>query len=199
MSNLRRPPQKILQRHEALEVLKPRIDDIRQAIRTGLAIYNEVPPGLRVKWRARTRANALNDLIVHEAIDRLSGDRGVRINEDYDGAIFVVEAVAALRFKKIKDRGRPANYPTSRQLRIQQQEEIEGIPRATFVDVQYVPNAVWSEVRSISLACYRGQRLWEIPIAGDLESFLLEVPKVPISGPKVRSAGKKAAVDGKQV
>lgn len=191
VSNLRRPPEKILSRDAAYRLLLSYFDDLVESVRTGITMYNTIPGKLRAGWRPRTHASVLNDYIITEARERLDGMPGVKINDDHQGAFFVVKGKAALRFKKIADGGRPVSYPTPRQRCITWQTEIEGIPKATYVDVQYLPNDVWTEIKTVSLACYNGRRLWEFPIAGQLETYLFDSEgEAKQGGPKVRSTRK---------
>src|SRR4051794_32615909 len=102
MANLWRPIKNLLTLEEGQKVLEPYIDDFNLAIRRGLTSYQQIPPLIRAQFRPRTAATTLNDLVVADAIRRFEGhEPEIVINEDFEGALFIFQGRATVRFKKV--------------------------------------------------------------------------------------------------
>jgi hypothetical protein len=106
----------------------------------------------------------------------IDGVKGVEIDDDYDGLLVIVEQKAVLRFKKVDGSRAPSNILTERQGRIAgQQLEFDDIARPTVVNVGYQPNALFTELKSVSLGCRLGDsELWEIPLVNDVQGYILD-------------------------
>ena len=114
MNNLGRSRENILTRESGHSLLNDLYDDFGLSIKSGLNNFGKLPPEIRADMRNRTLAGTLNDLIVQDAIRRFDKAVGISLDEDCDGALFIVQGKAALRFKKVGKPLIPKNALTER-------------------------------------------------------------------------------------
>ncbi len=178
MNNLHRQVKNILTRDQAQELLEDYIDELIKCVQVGLDTFMSFyPDELRKLSQPRTFANVLNDAVCHEAV-RVFGDghdKNVVVNDDYHGHLFVFFGRAAIRFKMVGPALDPRNVRTGRQNKIaDQQLELDGVDRLTFLNLGYQPNVLFTEILAVSLSCRRRYLMWEIPLAHALTAYLFD-------------------------
>lgn len=195
----RRDRRNILGRNAAKLLLDPYLDELLLASRDGVAHFGKESAELMLPYRKRTKANMLNDAIVHYAKVRLAGIEGVVIDETFDGTFFIVGDVLALRIKKLSRTDCTANIRTRRQRDVDGQVlEFPGISSPTIVTFGYTLNVLWTEIVDAKVFCQvNDHREWTIPLVASEASPIFPITDDQFDeGPRVRSRRRRAEDGG---
>ena len=153
-------------------------------------------------YSPRTIASLIHDSI-RMRITREFSEAPEVITRDFNGIFgLLLEGKLLIRFKKLNEDFTTANIPTLQTKNFDNQESIEGFPKAHDLYCGYVHDGAWSSIRNIYIICREGDMtLW----AKDLSNvaveqrklvFMTEQPQIEI--PLVRakiSVGKTGAIE----
>lgn len=178
MKNLRRDPQNILTRDEALKLLGPHFADcFIPAIQAGLNKYAGLSADQRADMTARTKANILNDYVGADLERRIKEEElDAQVNYDCGFRMFVFGERAALRVKKVDSHSNSKNIQTKQQQRLELQLELPGVVKATYVTLGYHLDALWDKVLWVKVICRsNGRQRWILPVTVDpLQAMLFK-------------------------
>ena len=104
------------------------LDDIHHITNTAHARYRSYPLEVLVQHSSRAAATCTYDHMVAIA-DSVWGDRSGIIQKEVRGLkVWIIGAVAVLRFKKMGEDGRTRNYPTKQAKDFDRQLPLPGLP-----------------------------------------------------------------------
>ena len=150
----------------------------------------------------RFRRNAMYDLMIQKARPLFQDVRGVRLIETRRGRILLTidtpDSHLILRFKKVDNHLKPANYPTQESLAFNDQEpNLPGIPHGVRLTVGYLMNTDDTELQGVYIICSKGNYIyWEYPITLTEQTPKVVVFPTPDSQePEKRVRGKSNVAD----
>ena len=139
---------------EALRFFDPWFDVIKRCVGPACDLYNkEYSPEVRAIHTTRTKANIIRDHMVDLAFREFSNLAGVKILLKRGYFLILLKGKALLRFKKLGRNRRSSNYPTKQARDFANGRLIPDIPSAARFDVGYVPNALNTTWKTVSIAC----------------------------------------------
>jgi len=206
MKRRRNARQNLLTREEAERLFESYADDLIKSVHVGWEKWTEFEkekPEFRLPLDDRARANVVHCHIVHDAKARFAGVEGIEVFEDPGYPVFFkFEDRALLRFKKLSRRLETSNYPTQRQVRLQNQQlDLPGMPPAlTHVALGYCLDTAGESIEHIAMVCWRNGNLeWSLRLGQPMDNLLPNIV-VPSTPPKkkvtVRSKSRKAKNHG---
>jgi hypothetical protein len=144
---------------------------------------------------ARTRANALYDLMVQQARIEFRGIRGSVIIDTRDGVTLLeIDEKVLIRFKKLDDDSLPRNFPTERAKDYDMGEELPGIPSSPQrLSLGYRLNRLQTEVKDVLISNSLGGRLLYDIILEEPKEGIAIVPQSP-SAPDSGAATKRRRI-----
>jgi hypothetical protein len=184
---------------EARRLLSPHLDKIRGCITSGFERWRQVMAASPIhccEFHSRTKAGAINDLVIAEARTAFEQDKDVGVDEKFGFPVFVVQGRLLMRFKLCDKHHLPRNYPTGQQTKIKaQQLDLPGMPAdATWVCAGYRLTKAGDQVRDLCVSCLReDKRLWRLSLdqaEGEGDLFVAPAPPAPpLPPPSVKAKG----------
>jgi hypothetical protein len=113
-----------------------------------------------VEFTSRTKANIIHDYIRSGIIDKFSENEKLKIG-DFNNIFGInVDNKLFIRFKKMDRNFSVSSTMTRQHKKYLKQHEIDGFPsKPTFLFAGYIPNATWTSLNGIYLACWNGSYL----------------------------------------
>lgn len=164
-------------RDEAVTVLKPYLDKLRECVVLAWDDYITQYNDLRFPHTSRTRANIIHDLMCLHAKRQFAPIKGVHIRET--NGLFLVDFHGELqiRFKKLNRSMKSSNIPTQQTLHFFEQLELEGIPSATRLVIGYILDEAQTQIRTVVITCPKGQEIeWYLELEEPAETRIAGVP-----------------------
>jgi hypothetical protein len=155
-------------RDEAEQTLSPFFDNIWKCIVSAVEEYENIPAAQRVKFKPRTRANIINDFMVHNARELLAGLPNVRIEDEKRQFRVIISDRFRMRLKKFDKNLKTSNVPTQQALAFinQIQLEIGAPPNLTNIVAGYRWNILQTELHGVFIVCPFGRRNeWTLEIS----------------------------------
>lgn len=196
--------RKTLSFAEANKVLQPYIEEYLECVRDGFSDYvkiNAFKNGLDDygDFVVRTRAGIIHDRIKAKLSARFKGKRSIEVGEWKQVFAVKFDSDVFMRIKKFSKEGGISNFKTPQHTRFLKQSRIQGFPdEPTFIIGGYIPNAAWTELIGIYLACYNADGLVWFNKVGDyvVEQAKIIFPVTEIT--KVRTKPKSKSNEQKR-
>jgi hypothetical protein len=154
--------QEVISQEQAEEILRPHEDNLREPFFVGWRAWTDLAsfdPTYHAKATPRGRASLVFDHIMDDAKARFEGRESetIRTSGEFDSFLVAVGEEIVVRFKMFDRSHRPRNYPTKRQIEIEnQQGELSGMPpRATVVSIGYRLNQSKTDISDISITYWQ--------------------------------------------
>ena len=113
-----------------------------------------------VEFQKRTKACIIHDLIKSKITNAFSENQTVTIGTYNKVFGIVLNDDLFLRFKKMDKDYKVSSLKTKQHRKFMNQHQIEGFPETpTFLFAGYIPNATWTDLDGIYLACWNGEVL----------------------------------------
>lgn len=206
--------KKLLSQHEAENELKPFYKDLVESIDEGFTDYLRIMEfkdslGMFTPYQKRTRAGIIHEQITGRIASKLSEVEEVKTGEW--NKIFGVKINEQLfiRFKKFNEDFSTSNVSTNQNEMYLNQMNIPGFPDApTFLYAGYIPDATWTRLNGIYIACWKGSQVQWVIDAGKYSSeqlginfYSTDLQEVEVSPTQQRvvlkeGALKKSAANG---
>lgn len=164
------PP--IISREQAESIVSPVASELCAPCFAGIDAWRamvEQDAARPVVITPRVWAGIVHCYVVRDALERFS-DReaqGLRVRPENESLMLIFSEILVGRFKKVDENFRPSNSPTVRQFQYERQTlKLEGLPdESTNVTIGYLPDEIGSEIRKITMICWRMHRLeWAVPL-----------------------------------
>ncbi len=168
----------LLSKESAETLLKPYLEAIRECIKAGWdawILFGSLAPELRAPLSKRSRATFVYDHIVYNIKAKFYKDPNVGLlekrgflNLEIDGG---TDARAILRIKKLDQKNRARNYPTTQQVLFSMQLNLPGWPKdATRLIAGYKLDLTETEIQ---------EYLVTLPVGSNVEWFFEITEGVP--------------------
>ncbi len=179
----------LISREEAMKILEPHVMALCSIPRDAWTQYHaEVPENLLVEFCPRTRASAVHNLMVSNAVKYASSNPDVRTfsRQKMDG--ITIAGKLAIRLKKLDGDSLSSNQPSGQVDAFRGQESLEGIEATHNLELGYVLNEHETDIAEIRIVCPSGRNdiAWWATLGergsegGSIEMF----PITPESGPR---------------
>jgi hypothetical protein len=185
----------LLEKDDSLTILKPLLPGISQAISEAITEFNRDP--LKIFYSNRTRASAINDLIVSKALMKFFNTKEIRIKQSRGCTYFFIKDKFLLRFKKFNRNLRTNNIPTHQSNKfLHQQTLFDELPTPTNLFAGYTWDNLTGNYSDIYLTCPTGSTNewshWLVSEGAEIIPLTLKLPTPPDSPKKrVRAKGLK--------
>jgi hypothetical protein len=136
----------------------------------------------------RFRRNAMYDLMIQKARPLFQDVDKVSLQETKRGRILLTVrsqyGPIVLRFKKVDQQLKTANYPTQGSLDFDnQQPDLPGIPRGARLTIGYEMNEEETELRGVYVICSTGKTVhWDYPLMQEQGGQLVDVFSISPEG-----------------
>ncbi|WZL89772.1 hypothetical protein VS868_03270 [Salinimicrobium sp. 3283s] len=150
---------------QSKELIAPIYEEVVDCIRNSFAdfitfknVFDE-KAGF-VEFQKRTKACIIHDLIKGKITNSFSTNPTVTIGTFNKVFGIVLNDDLFLRFKKMDKDYKVSSLKTKQHKKFMNQHQIEGFPETpTFLFAGYIPNATWTDLDGIYLACWNGDIL----------------------------------------
>ncbi len=203
----------VVSRDDADGILSPLLQAVWESVSQAVDDYKKLDSDKRAIFKTRTRANIINDLMVHYAAGKLAAFPGVQCGYfRQQFRVIIADARKAELLKlmfKLLDRRLLSRYiPTQQKLAFvnQLQPELPSLPNpVTNIIAGYRWNILQTEVDGVFIVCPNGrQNEWALEVSGPGASDMLQLPDVAPSPktdgrrvvPKEDSKKKRERKDG---
>lgn len=137
--------------NEAFRVLDSHLNAFHMFPKKAWECYQTLPPEILLRFSKRTRASAIHDFMLSEAVkyaDCTDGIRWFEVNQLYG---LVVDECIAIRLKKFDSRKIPSNSRTRQVVNFRSQSHIDGIDAIHHLEIGYNLDSLEKDISEISL------------------------------------------------
>jgi len=171
------PNQTIVRQH-----LKPYEATLKKIILNAWEEWKVSPEYPRTRYK-RTQACVVFERIVEGALEHLSFDARIHIEEKHESVTFLVDDTVLFRFKKANEQGMSSNYPTQLAMAYHDHEQdLFGLPEVQRVEVTYVLNQLQTEVdRILVVGRLKNAVSWQYDILNTVSEEETTYPVLPFT------------------
>lgn len=142
----------LISQDEAMKLIAPHARALQSIPMDAWKTYHEdLPDAMLVAFCSRTRANAIHDLMVRNAIKYCASTDGVRKFERQQMVGITIDRHIAIRLKKLDEDGRSRNQLTQQVSDYRSQLPLVGIEAVSFLELGYVLNDDETELLEVRL------------------------------------------------
>jgi hypothetical protein len=175
----------LLTQDEAIAALGPHVDALFKIATAPWDEYHaRMPQDLLVTFSTRTRATAIHDLMVRDAIKYAASADRVRPFERQMMRGMVIDDRIAIRFKKLDEDSYSRGHYTRQVEEYRSQQSLDGIDAAHHLELGYVLNRDETEVAEVRIVYPTGRNnAWWSRIDGaDIQPVVIDL--LPPDGPE---------------
>lgn len=180
----------IIQENVARQILEPIMPKILECINSAIRDYKKIDIFYRTKYLKRTRANIINDYMLHNAQELLLDIPGIRWGRRGNSFYFLIQDKFKLKFKMFDKNLRSKNIPTRQSLAFVNQQDgllFPDLPDpVTNIIAGYKWNPLQTDHNGIYIVCPHGFiNAWVLELTSEKAAPQEVIPQViPLHTPE---------------